>query len=836
MSNLSFVQHTGDGVTTTFLLAVNGDNIGYLRTEDIHVYVDGVEVDFTIQVASPHLAILNEAPADGAVVIIRRQMPQDATYSDFSRGNVFSQRNMNNSFLQDLYLTQELLDGFLPEGTYQKQDMDFGDEWAPTRLREPVNDSDAATKSYVDEVDARVTEIENTVVSGDTRFISYLYKNGSADGGELFLTLPYVFETINRVYINGFHQTKGLAWDYDSNTQIIELAEELHVGDEVVIEVGLNPERVIDNEVVSGNAEVIATGTTNPRSLSNRFGDVVRVSDFLGCNLSDPSNDDTAAMQAALDTGRDVYIGEGTLTLSDQVFTANPSQQIIGAGRLNNKDKLLVGVGTRVLVPLGTTIPKTQKTRRLPRSVVSDPDDSPLSCVFTLMGRGNVVRDLSIELECDYSDMSHTNLGADCDVAIFNNCNQDVEIHNVSILGYFRKAGIYLDVTASNNVPDRITGVVDTDRTTGSDRIKINHVEIDGSWKDIFLAGPILNGAGTYYDDVVGLVSETRGGSGASDLLIEGNNYLQGRNHHSGRRGYDPVMNPDVEDIDSMTGSIVIDSRRGSASQGRTRRIHIKDTRITSFEAARIFTGRAYEVYIEWLHTEPGSTSNTRFDTAGNIIDLSDTENVTYGPIACQSPIDPVSGTDQVYAWQVWGTGVVGAWTTSLVTNFYHTRRFVNPQFNVSFDNDVAAGGKVTAGTSLNGESLNLSTEDSAFSPILGFITDPTYTLQVGKYTEIAGMVFVDILLSWSGLDTADPSGFSVLGLPLNKDKQSGFLTKINVLASTGLVNPETLYFCDNGSDTQVSLYDGTTGALISYNSGRVLADGTLALTLQYRS
>lgn len=294
MSNLSFVQHAGDGVTTTFLLAVNGDNIGYLRTEDIHVYVDGVEVDFTIQVASPHLAILNEAPADGAVVIIRRQMPQDTTYSDFSRGNVFSPRNMNNSFLQDLYLTQELLDGFLPEGTYQKQDMDFGDEWAPTRLRAPVNDSDATSKVYVDDadnaLDARVTEIENTVVAGDTRYISYPYKSGSADGGELFLTLPYVFETINRVFINGVHQTEGLAWDYDRNTQLVELAEELEAGDEVVIEVGLNPERVIDNEVVSGNAEIIATGTTTPRTLSDWFG------------LNNPKFSDLASMLAHVNT------------------------------------------------------------------------------------------------------------------------------------------------------------------------------------------------------------------------------------------------------------------------------------------------------------------------------------------------------------------------------------------------------------------------------------------------------------------------------------------------------------------------------------------------------
>ena len=127
MSNLSFVFHVGDDVTTQFLLSANGDDIGYLRTGDIHAYVDSVEVTFSIEIASPHIVILDVAPITGAVVLLRREMPVDVTYSDFSRGNSFGQRNMNNSFYQSLYLMHELLDGFLPAGTTQKQDMDMAE-------------------------------------------------------------------------------------------------------------------------------------------------------------------------------------------------------------------------------------------------------------------------------------------------------------------------------------------------------------------------------------------------------------------------------------------------------------------------------------------------------------------------------------------------------------------------------------------------------------------------------------------------------------------------------------------------------------------------------------
>ncbi len=126
MSNFSFVRHVGDGSTSNFNIAISGENIGYISTDDIHVYVNDIEVAYVIYPESPHIAVVQPAPAYGADVLIRRIMPTDKPYANFARGNNFGQGQINNSFLQQLYLTQELLDGFFPEGFYLKDDISLG--------------------------------------------------------------------------------------------------------------------------------------------------------------------------------------------------------------------------------------------------------------------------------------------------------------------------------------------------------------------------------------------------------------------------------------------------------------------------------------------------------------------------------------------------------------------------------------------------------------------------------------------------------------------------------------------------------------------------------------
>lgn len=147
-SNLSFVRYKGDGSTTTFSLVAAGENMGYFRTDDIHTYVNNTEVPNVIQPQSPHIVHITPAPVAGSDILIRREMPIKKPYSDFSRGNNFGHRQVNNTFLQQLYLTHELLDGFLPDGFYMKQGLNMGG-YPITNLADPQSDTDATNVQSV---------------------------------------------------------------------------------------------------------------------------------------------------------------------------------------------------------------------------------------------------------------------------------------------------------------------------------------------------------------------------------------------------------------------------------------------------------------------------------------------------------------------------------------------------------------------------------------------------------------------------------------------------------------------------------------------------------------
>lgn len=119
----SYVQYTGDGSTTAFTFSFTGQDQGYLRDSDIEVTVDEVSASFTF--LSSNSIELDNAPANGSTIIIRRVMPKSETYADFQRGNNFGQEVLNNSFLQLLYVVHELLDGWFPEGFTVREAVTF---------------------------------------------------------------------------------------------------------------------------------------------------------------------------------------------------------------------------------------------------------------------------------------------------------------------------------------------------------------------------------------------------------------------------------------------------------------------------------------------------------------------------------------------------------------------------------------------------------------------------------------------------------------------------------------------------------------------------------------
>jgi hypothetical protein len=109
MSQYSFVNYTGNGATTQFIIPFQ-----YLAQSHVKVTVDGVEktrgVDFSI---SDGKIILVSAPASGKVVRIYRQTPRatEERVVDYTSGAGLNEADLDNGVLQNLFINQEVLDG-----------------------------------------------------------------------------------------------------------------------------------------------------------------------------------------------------------------------------------------------------------------------------------------------------------------------------------------------------------------------------------------------------------------------------------------------------------------------------------------------------------------------------------------------------------------------------------------------------------------------------------------------------------------------------------------------------------------------------------------------------
>lgn len=233
--NFSFTRDVGDGLKTVFTMSFAGQDEGYISSSNIHVYVNGTEVPFTINPTDPNKVYLQTAPAAGADVLIRRIMPKNVPYSDFKNGNPFSQDTLNFTQLQQLYVTQELLDGFLPDGFYFKQDVNMGG-YNIKNLGDAVDPDDAVKKDVTDNLDNRVSSLEDGLTDTAITTVPWRF---IATGGELTISPPYVF-TNALLYINGVTQTLGANYAYTVSGNKLHLAEPLMSGDEVFVIIGTN--------------------------------------------------------------------------------------------------------------------------------------------------------------------------------------------------------------------------------------------------------------------------------------------------------------------------------------------------------------------------------------------------------------------------------------------------------------------------------------------------------------------------------------------------------------------------------------------------------------------
>jgi hypothetical protein len=363
----------------------------------------------------------------------------------------------------------------------------------------------------------------------------------------------------------------------------------------------------------------------------------------------DGVTDDTVAIRNAVKLAMKVRFSPGDYVVTGEIEIVKPGQVLAfdnSGGYGYGEDIGLKWQPNTRIVAKGS-FPRRMRTRRLWRGSASDPQDPALSCVINVQAENAILMRPCTWLNCDYTNNSPTNLGDDCDIGIFVGCRVGVQLYAPQVIGYFRRAGIYIDVTGHTALP-RLLGLdgnpyPDGTVKNGADGTHLWNPYTRGPRVGLAVLGarpkPGQTGySDPYYDQQSGLtVSDARGSFGCSDFDVYGGR-IYGPDHHSNRRLKDPILDGGKLSLASMLAepddapaAMFIDGLAGN-SNGALHGMNFYGTRFATFEAFRVRLDFQARCRMWGCHIE--GRSGGRMDTAGNVIDTNDTVTNSYGNIA----------------------------------------------------------------------------------------------------------------------------------------------------------------------------------------------------------
>lgn len=155
----SFVQYTGNGINTLFNVP-----FGYISKSHVTVKVNGVSTSFTWN--SDTVVSVSPAPANLAVVEVRRTTPVTTAVVDFQDAGTITEAMLDENTAQMLYIAQEAFDAadlsiqLASDNTWDAESKRI------KNLATPTAATDAATKAYADStVDAAAVHATNAANS-----------------------------------------------------------------------------------------------------------------------------------------------------------------------------------------------------------------------------------------------------------------------------------------------------------------------------------------------------------------------------------------------------------------------------------------------------------------------------------------------------------------------------------------------------------------------------------------------------------------------------------------------------------------------------------------------
>ena len=262
-----------------------------IEAGDVKVFVNGVSVsNYTVDTTLSTVTFTTPFPTAGQAIRIFRETNIDTLAAEFSAGSAIRASDLNDNFIQNLYVTQEISNNaILTDGSNAFDgDLNMGGNQI-TNLGTPATDSDAVTKLYVD------SRVGSQSIPGYTRWrttatASQTIFSGVGESGG---TLAYS-ATRENVYVNGALQQRTVDYTADNGTTITFIVG-LQAGDIVDVVCVNNVSTVTSDQ--SSELYFLQSGTgATTRTVESKLRDVVSVKDFGA--VGNGTTDDTEAIQA----------------------------------------------------------------------------------------------------------------------------------------------------------------------------------------------------------------------------------------------------------------------------------------------------------------------------------------------------------------------------------------------------------------------------------------------------------------------------------------------------------------------------------------------------------
>ena len=142
MSFNAKVSYTANGSNATFAITFS-----FIDSTHVKVFLDGVST--TAFSVSGSNVIMNSNPANGVVVLIKRETPTNARLVDFQDGSVLTESDLDKSADQNFFIAQEINDESQSAMKLATDDTFDALNKRIKNVADPVNNNDAVNKGFI---------------------------------------------------------------------------------------------------------------------------------------------------------------------------------------------------------------------------------------------------------------------------------------------------------------------------------------------------------------------------------------------------------------------------------------------------------------------------------------------------------------------------------------------------------------------------------------------------------------------------------------------------------------------------------------------------------------